>query len=217
MSGPWLKLSHAANEYSCFVRLGEACPALIGYHSFMDVTPTLITAVFTLFGTVVGVLGQQIPNLIEASRTVKESKRAAHHEVREALISRSGNLTKLCSQLVESNVQLPGLYDKLPKRAISEEELVYIESDLNELDGTINLLEEEKRRIRIEIHQEGVTLGAEHPRMNAPIVKLIKNADFLNLENGNMGNAEIVQAQANYEKALGDFTVALANEIERLP
>lgn len=182
----------------------------------MNITPTLITASFTLLGTLLGVLGQEIPKIMEARRAAVESRREANQNVRETLISRSGNLTKLCSQLVEDNAQLPGLYDSFPKQAVSDEELVYIESNLNELDGTISQLEEENHKIRIEIRQEWVMLSAEHPRMKASIVKLVNYADFLNPDNEHMGNAEIAQAQANYEKALGEFTDALANEIKRL-
>ena len=94
---------------------------------------------------------------------------------------------------------------------------MYFQSDLNELNGTISQLEEETHKIRVEIGQEQVIITAEHPRMKGSIVKLVKNADFLNSENEIMGDAEIAQARANYEKALGEFTDALANEIERMP
>lgn len=93
---------------------------------------------------------------------------------------------------------------------------MYIQSDLNEINGAISELEEENHKVRIEIGQEQVAISAEHPRMKASIVKLVKNADFLNPENEKMRDEEILQARANYEKALGEFTDALANEIERL-
>lgn len=182
----------------------------------MNITPTWITASFTLLGTLLGALVQEIPKIIEARRTDRESRRAAQQNVREALISRSSNLTKLCSRLVEDNAQLPGLNDQLPKRTLSEEEFMYIQSDLNEINGAISELEEENHKVRIEIGQEQVAISAEHPRMKASIVKLVKNADFLNPENEKMRDEEILQARANYEKALGEFTDALANEIERL-